>query len=182
MACRFNGAFRQQRRLGYSSRGVREHIRGPIRHQVVYPPNWGTMKVFRSQLRVRAYELDSFGHANHAVFLNYLEQARFEALAAGGFSYEEIQARGWAIHVVRVEVDYRAELMLDDALEIETWIADYRRTTMVFGQRILRSRGDAEGSVIASESQVVAVWIGENRRPMRVPAEMRVALGAPSST
>ena len=29
---------------------------------------------------VRRPELDSFGHVNHAVFLTYLEHARFEAM------------------------------------------------------------------------------------------------------
>ena len=138
--------------------------------------------VAETVITVRTPELDSFGHVNHAVFLNYLEQARFEALAAGGFSYDNIQDRGWAIHVVRVEVDYRAELRLGDELEIKTWISDYRRTTMVFAQQILRSRGNVEDAVIAAESKVVGVWIGTDGRPMRVPPEMKEALGAPSET
>jgi YbgC/YbaW family acyl-CoA thioester hydrolase len=140
------------------------------------------MKVFRSHLKVRSYELDSFGHTNHAVFLNYLEQARFEALASAGFSYGAIQARGWAIHVVRAEIDYLAELRLDDALEIETWITGYRRTSMGLAQRILRSREGVEGAVIASKSVVVGVWIGENGRPMRVPPAVKEGMGTPPTT
>jgi acyl-CoA thioester hydrolase len=140
------------------------------------------LKVFRSHLKVRSYELDSFGHANHAVFLNYLEQARFEALASAGFSYGAIQARGWAIHVVRAEIDYLAELKLDDALEIETWISGYRRTSMMLSQRIFRSREGQAEAVLASRSIVVGVWIGENGRPMRVPPGVKDGMGTPPST
>ncbi len=140
------------------------------------------MKVFRCHIRVRSYELDSFGHANHAVFLNYLEQARFEALASAGFSYGAIQARGWAIHVVRAEIDYLAELKLDDSLEIETWITGYRRTSMDLVQRILRSREGSDEVVIASRSKVIGVWIGENGRPMRVPPQVREGMGTPPET
>jgi YbgC/YbaW family acyl-CoA thioester hydrolase len=149
------------------------------------------MKVFRSHLKVRSYELDSFGHANHAVFLNYLEQARFEALDSAGFSYGTIQARGWSIHVVKAQIDFLAELKLDDALEIETWVTSYSRTSMVLAQRILRSRkgvGTPVGApvgtpavepIVASRSEVMGVWIGENGRPMRVPAGLKEGLGTP---
>ena len=139
----------------------------------------GEPVVFRTELEVRSYELDSFRHANHAVFLNYLEQARFEALRAGGFSYSDIQTRGWGIHVVRMEIDYTAELKLGDAFMIETWIHAYRRTSMVLAQRITRHR-PGHPDTVASESRVTVVWIGENGRPMRVPAEARAALGEPS--
>lgn len=135
--------------------------------------------VFSTELAVRSYELDSFRHANHAVFLNYLEQARFEALRAGGFSYDDIQGRGWAIHVVRLEIDYTAELRLGDVFTVQTWIHGYRRTSMILAQRIVRRRDGLE-PVVAAESRVTAVWIGESGRPMRVPAEARAALGEPS--
>ncbi len=140
------------------------------------------MNVFRSHLKVRSYELDSFGHVNHAVFLNYLEQGRFEALASAGFSYGAIQARGWAIHVVRAEIDYLAELELDDALEIETWITGYRRTSMVLAQRIFRSREGSGEPVLAAKSEVIGVWIGENGRPMRVPPAVKEGMGTPPAT
>jgi len=37
-----------------------------------------------SHHRVASYELDSFGHVNNAVFLNYLEKARCDFLRARG--------------------------------------------------------------------------------------------------
>jgi len=137
------------------------------------------MKLFEAEIRVRSYELDSFRHANHAVFLNYLEEARFETLREAGFTYADIQSRGWAIHVVRLEIDYLSELRLADPLRVQTRIHAYRRTSMSFAQRILRER-DGEDPTVAAEAVITAVWIGENGRPMRVPDEAREALGEPA--
>jgi YbgC/YbaW family acyl-CoA thioester hydrolase len=112
------------------------------------------------------------------VHLNYFEQARFEVLALCGFTYEELARRGWAIHVVRVEVDYLSEILLGDRLRIRTWTEGFRRTSMVLLQEARRDPRNGEaGSVIAARARVVAVWIGEDGRPIRVPAEAKEGFG-----
>jgi len=130
--------------------------------------------VSRSLVEVRSYELDSFGHANHAVFLNYLEFARFEALRHAGFPYQEIVARGWGVYVVRAEVDYLKEACLGDRLEILTWADSYKRSSMVLAQQIVRA--DQPDEEIA-RGRITAVWVDGDRRPMRVPVALREALG-----
>jgi len=127
---------------------------------------------------VRSYELDSFGHANHAVFLNYLEHGRFEALRQSGLPYGSIVERGWGVYVVRVEVDYLSEARLGDELLVRTWPVTYRRSSLILGQEIVR-RGDTTRRV--ARANVTAVWVGPDRRPMRVPPEVREALGEPIS-
>lgn len=131
-----------------------------------------TPPVFSTEIEVRSSELDSFGHVNHAVFLNYFEHARFHALAEAGFSWDALYARGWAIFVVRIEVDYLAEVRRGERLVVRTWADGFRRTSMVLAQEILRD-GEA-----AARARVTAVWIGPDRKPMRVPGEVRAGLGA----
>ncbi len=137
------------------------------------------MSVAEAVIEARTYELDSFGHVNHAVHLNYFEQARFEALAKCGFTYDVLAQRGWAIHVVRVEVDYLSEVLLGDRLRIRTWAGEFRRTSMVMLQEARRDsrKGESESTLVA-RAHIVAVWIGENRRPIRVPEEVRDGFGA----
>lgn len=130
------------------------------------------MREFRSRIEARSYELDSFGHVNHAVVLSYLEHARFEALAAGGFSASEMEARSWSVHVVRVEVDYLREIRMGDVLEIVTRVGAIGRTSMTIEQSIVKAASDEE----AAKAKIVAVWIGPDRRPMRVPDEAIQAL------
>ncbi len=151
-------------------------------------------RVFLSPFRVRSSELDSFGHVNHAVYLSYLEQARFEALELGGFPLAELARRSWAVHVVRVEVDYRRECRLGDRLVVRTEVGRFRNSSMILQQNIFRFRAAAEGlpadpaeategtgallepAEEAVSARIVAVWIGPDRKPMRIPDEVRGAL------
>lgn len=130
--------------------------------------------VSHSVVEVRSYELDSFGHANHAVYLNWLEFGRFEALRAAGFPYAQIRARGWGIYVVRLEIDYLREARLGERLRVSTWAEGYRRTSMVLAQRVAL---DGHPSVEVARARITAVWIGTDGRPMRVPQAVRAALG-----
>lgn len=141
---------------------------------------------FESRFRVRSYELDGLGHANHAVYLNWFEQARYDALEAGGFPPERLSERGWGVHVVRIEVDYRRECRLGEALRVRTGIEEFRKSSMTIRQELLveasESGDDAGGSPeSAAEARVVVVWVGPEGRPMRIPDEVRSALGGGAS-
>ena len=129
--------------------------------------------VAETVIDVRSPELDSFGHVNHAVFLTYLEHARFEAMHQAGFSWDVLDERGWTIFVVRCEVDYLSEARRGDRLTVRTWMDSFRRTSMKFAQEIVRA--DDPG-VAVTRSLVTAVWMGANRRPMRVPESVRAGL------
>jgi acyl-CoA thioesterase FadM len=79
---------------------------------------------------------------------------------------------------VRIEVDYLSEVLLGDRLRIRTWAEAFRRTSMVMLQEAWRDprEGEAETTLVA-RAHVVAVWIGEKGRPIRVPAEIREGFG-----
>jgi YbgC/YbaW family acyl-CoA thioester hydrolase len=136
--------------------------------------------VFETEVQVRSYELDGFGHLNHAVFLNYFEFARFQALEAGGFSSALLAARGEGVHVVRVEVDYRREALLHQVLAIRTRVVGSRTSSLTLHQEAFDPRRPDE---VFAEGRVVVVWVGADRRPMRIPDDVREALGlgSPSS-
>ena len=110
---------------------------------------------------------------NHAVFLNYLEHARYLALEQAGFAWSSLDEYGWQIFVVRIEVDYIAEATRGDDLLIRTWADSFRRTTMVLAQEIVRA--DDPDTVVA-RARVTAVWISPEGRPMRVPDHVREGL------
>jgi len=136
------------------------------------PP--GKTPVAEIEIAVRSSELDSFGHVNHAVFLNYLEHARFLALQEAGFDWSSLDEEGWRIYVVRIEVDYVAEARRGQRLLVRTWADSFRRTMMVFGQEIVRA-DDPE--TVVTKARVTGVWIDPQGRPMRVPAHVRAGLG-----
>lgn len=134
-------------------------------------PNWEG-RIAETEIEVRSYELDSFGHVNHAVFLNYLEHARFNVLRAGGVPPESLPERGWGVYVVRLYIDYLKEARVGDRLLIRTHLAELRRTSMVLSQEVLLAE---HPDVRVAEARVTAVWVGADRRPMRLPEEVRRA-------
>ncbi|TVR63413.1 MAG: acyl-CoA thioesterase [Gemmatimonadales bacterium] len=143
---------------------------------------------FTSRVRVRSYELDALGHVNHAVYLNYLEQARFDALEAAGVSLEHLSREGWGVHVVRIEVDYRAECRMGDELVIRTRATGFRNSSMTIRQTLARrprNAGTAPAAagdeVTAVDAHIVAVWVGPDGRPMRIPPPVRSALSGSGS-
>lgn len=131
---------------------------------------------FESRYRARSYELDALGHANHAVFLNYFEQARFAALEQAGLPPSEFGRQGWAVYVVRVEVEYRREVRLGEELVVHTEVEAMRNASMTIRQ-VACKVGDPDPLV--AEGRVVAVWIGRDGRPARIPDPVREGLGWP---
>lgn len=129
---------------------------------------------FETRIRTRSYELDGFGHLNHAVYLNYFEVARVRALEEAGFPLGDLLARGWGVHVVRVEVDYRREALLGDRLRIRTRVDDVRRSRITVLQEAWREAD--EDPELVCEARVSWVWVDEERRLRRVPEDVRDAL------
>ena len=132
-----------------------------------------SVPVSETLITVRSPELDSFGHVNHATFLNYLEHARYEALEAAGFPWSTLDEQGWQIFVVRIEVDYMREASRGDRLLVKTWSDGFRRTVMKLSQ-IIVSEDNPE--ILITRALVSVAWIGPDHRPMRVPVEVRTGL------
>src|SRR5580658_6262701 len=97
------------------------------------------VKTYRTTIEVRGYELDGYGHVNHAVYLNYCEHARWRMIedsGAGGANY--FKRNGVAPVLVRAEVDYREPCFLAEWLVVETEMCEYRKRVARFRQKILK--------------------------------------------
>ena len=83
-------------------------------------------------LTVRPYECDSYGHVNHAVYVNYLELARMQFLHAAGFDYKGLIAAGYFTVISRADISYRSPAYAEDELAIETEPTEMRRVSGAF--------------------------------------------------
>jgi acyl-CoA thioester hydrolase len=68
---------------------------------------------------VRGYELDSFNHVNNAVYLNYLEQARWEVFRESG-SLEYLNEHKILPAAIETNIRYVREAKLFNSLRIKT--------------------------------------------------------------
>lgn len=114
---------------------------------------------------VRFSDLDALGHVNHAVFVTYLEQARFHWWLAflEGRPFEE---EGFLI--ARVEVDYRKPILLGDSVRVELHCVKIGTTSFTLAFKVVR---EPDGAVFA-EAHVVQVMLDfATQRPKPIGPE-----------
>ena len=116
-------------------------------------------------LAVRSYECDSYGHVNHAVYVNYLEFARIEFLRAHGFDYAGMVEAGYFMVVAHLEIDYRAPAYAGDELRIETEPGEIRRVSGTIRQSIRR------GEDLVARAEVRWCVVDRRGLPTKPPAQ-----------
>jgi acyl-CoA thioester hydrolase len=124
------------------------------------------------QLRARHYEVDEYGHVNHASYVHYLEVARIEALEAIGLPLAEMRRQGFLIVVTQLVVHYHAPARSADTLEITTSVREMRAARSTWDQEV---RDAATGRLLVS-AEVTGAFINEEGRPVRIPATYRERL------
>ena len=121
------------------------------------------------QLKVRHYELDPYGHVNHAHYVHYFEAARIEALEAVGLSLPEMRRQGYLIFAVELNVKYLAPARAGDVLEIATSIREIRGARSIWIQEIR----EADSQRVLVTAEVTGAFATEDGRPARTPAAFR---------
>ena len=96
--------------------------------------------VFKWPVTVRRYEVDRFGAVHHHVFHQYLEETAIHASAAAGFGSEWYERHGTVWVVREMEIEYLRPAMMEDELEVHTWVADFRRVRSHREYEIYRRR------------------------------------------
>ena len=119
--------------------------------------------------RARFRDVDAMGHVNNAVFLTYIEQARFAFLAEIGAAagIEDTNRI-----VVRIEIDYKAPVRLGE--EVEIAVRPSRIGTKSFDfEYVLR----VDGEIVAEAKSVLVAYDHELGKAIVIPDDLREKLG-----
>jgi len=92
--------------------------------------------VHEYQTHIREAHLDSFGHVNHAVYLNLMEEARWDLITSRGFGMEKIQASQLGPVILDVHIQYKKELRLRASIRIVSKTLSYQHKISTFEQNI----------------------------------------------
>lgn len=123
---------------------------------------------YKTELKVRSYECDSYSHVNNAVYLHYLEAARMDYLSQINFDYKGIVAAGYYLYVTHIDIHYKNSAFLDDVLTIETSPVKLGAVSGTFHQVIKK-----DGGHICAEADVTWASVKDNV-PARLPKEFIV--------
>jgi acyl-CoA thioester hydrolase len=136
---------------------------------------------FSHRLEVRFRDCDAMGHTNNAVYLTYLEQARFahwrslwgfgSALVPAAVEGEGPPAIPGVI-LARVEADYKRPSRYGDTLEIRLTVADVGRSSFRYDYEIV----DEQGRTVLTAKTVQVMYDYTAEKPVAIPDAIRALL------
>lgn len=110
------------------------------------------------------------GHVNNAVYLTYLEVARFAYWndVAGGRWFGDV-----GFIVARAEIDYKASAVTGDVVHVHLGISSFGRTSFVFEYELV----DQTGKLIATAKTVQVMYDYAQKRPVPVLDDFKAQIG-----
>ena len=125
------------------------------------------MVLITHRLQVRFRDCDPLGHVNNAVYLTYLEQARFNLWRAQlGFvpkSATDSGPRGVGFILARVEFDFRAQARYGDDLDVKLSLDGFGRTSFTYAYEIMNT---ATGQLISTAKTILVRFDYDAERPV----------------
>ena len=121
-------------------------------------------------LEARGYELDSYGHVNNAVYLNYFEQARWELFRKLDL-LGSVNGSGLMLVVVDAHIRFQREVKIFDELEIITTLKK-EDPYLVFHQKIVNRRN----RLSIARGKIKTIFLDGNKLPQDIPAEIEKLL------
>lgn len=86
----------------------------------VPPPDHG---VFVQRRRVSWCEIDPVGHVNNSVYVHYAEDCGAQVRRAYGWPVSRLHEMGYRVVTRRHKIEYKLPALVDDDLEIATWLS-----------------------------------------------------------
>jgi acyl-CoA thioester hydrolase len=125
------------------------------------------------RLEVRFRDCDPLGHVNNAVYLTYLEQARFSHWRAlWGFGTPRVPAGMPGVILARVECDYKRQATYGDTLDVRLTVPELGRTSFKYEYEIV----DAEGRIVLTAKTVQVMFDYASQKPVAIPDDIRALL------
>lgn len=127
--------------------------------------------IYTTDIKIRGYHLDAYGHVNNARWVELLEEARWRWLDHD-VDLRAWDSRGQGIAVVSLTVNYRRPARAHDELEFRCWIAKLGGRSAVCRQEVVR-RSDGERLLDADVTFVL--FDLATGRPLAMDGDARAA-------
>jgi acyl-CoA thioester hydrolase len=127
-------------------------------------------------LTVRYLEVDAQGVVFNAWYLAYFDEAMSAFLTARGLPYQKMVESGYDVQLVRSEIDWRAGLRWQDAVEVAVSTARIGRTSFALDFEVRR-----DGHEVTCAGRTVYVVVAADGSGKReIPPLIAEALGEPA--
>ena len=131
------------------------------------------MSHFVHRLEVRFRDCDALGHVNNAVYLTYLEQARFNHWRSlWGFGTPQLPPGMPGVILARVECDYKRPATYGETLEVRLTVAEIGRSSFRYDYEIV----DGQGRTVVMAKTVQVMYDYTAGTPVPIPDDIRALL------
>lgn len=94
------------------------------------------MKIFHYYTSIREHHLDGLGHVNNAVYLQLFEEARWELITQGGYSWVDVQQEQIGPVILELSVKFLQEVRVREKIRIDTQCISYEKVVAELEQKI----------------------------------------------
>lgn len=126
-----------------------------------------------TEIKVRGYHLDLYGHVNNARYLEFLEEARWAMMETADLQW--FLQQGYALVVSRIDIQYLRPASMGDVLRIETALQQLLPRAGLIGQKVVNT---ATGKLVAQAEVTFAVLHPERAAAQPIRGEIAERLQA----
>lgn len=126
---------------------------------------------YLTEIKVRGYHADFYGHVNNARYLEFLEEDRWAWLEAKA-DLVEWAARGYTFVIVNININYRKVVKVGTRIAVVTRVEQITNRSMVLKQEVLIK----DTKEVAADALVTYVVLGKDGRAMAMEGELLAEL------
>lgn len=126
-----------------------------------------------TSLKVRGYHLDGYGHVNHARYLEFMEEGRWDYFDKHPALMSRLGKGDVAFVAVNLNIDYRQAAVAGDELDISTRLSALGGRSAKMRHEILRRR---DGALVACAELTFVLLDVASNSAVAIEGELRDAL------
>lgn len=120
-----------------------------------------------TEIKVRGYHADFYGHVNNARYLEFFEEDRWAQIEARG-DLAKLTARGLIFMVVNINVNYRKAIGVGETLQVSTDLEKVGTRSVVLKQ-VIRVKGTGD---VAADALVTFVLGDRSGKAVTITGEI----------
>lgn len=119
-----------------------------------------------TKIRVRYAETDKMGYVYYGNYAAFYEVGRTELMRKWGFSYKDMEEKGFIMPVLEMKCRYIKPAFYDDVLRVKTYINELPESRITFYYEIYNDATD----ILLNKGETTLVFLSaENLRLTKAP-------------
>lgn len=98
--------------------------------------------IFKYEMTIKEFHLDTFGHVNNATYLQLYEEARWQFITDKGYGLHKIKTTGLGPVILDLKIRFIKELRLREKITIHSQTGEYTSKIGTIKQWIADSAGN----------------------------------------